>query len=137
MAYRTSAALILAEVDLANTDRVDAGLPPLTESAELDRIAAERAAQMAISGGSHYLPGHTTPAAAELLQAERVPFLWRGENIAWESGTPADEEAAFFNGWWMDSPEHRANILGTHFQRVGIGAVEIGGWVYIAEEFTD
>jgi uncharacterized protein YkwD len=129
--------LAAAEVGLLNDDRSVAGLPPLIESPALDQIAGERAAQMAAFGGSHYLPGHTTAAAVELLQAEGVNYLWHGENIAWASGLPADQVAAFFNTWWMDSPEHQANLLGAHYRHVGIGAVVSGGWIYIAEEFTD
>jgi uncharacterized protein YkwD len=126
-----------AEVGLLNDDRSVAGLPPLVESPALDQIAAERAAQMAAFGGSHYLPGHSTAAALELLQQEDVHYIWHGENIAWASGVPADQAAAFFNAWWMDSPEHQANILGTHYQQAGIGVVVSGSWIYIAEEFTD
>ena len=41
------------------------------------------------------------------------------ENIAWGSGSSASPENIFQS--WMDSPEHRENILDPDFREVGIG----------------
>jgi uncharacterized protein YkwD len=37
----------------------------------------------------------------------------------------------------MNSPEHRDNILGSHFRQVGFGAAIDGGKMYISAVFTD
>jgi uncharacterized protein YkwD len=73
----------------------------------------------------------------ELLRANGVSFSWYGENIIWESGQPAASIADHFNTWWMNSPEHRANILNTHYGHIGIGVVTSGSRVYMVEDFTN
>jgi uncharacterized protein YkwD len=130
--------LVGQELALVNADRRAAGLPALVESAALDRIATARAQDMAANGYfSHYRPGHSTLAVLELLRANGVSFSWYGENIIWESGQPAASIAAHFNTWWMNSPEHRANILNTHYAHIGIGVVTSGSRVYMVEDFTN
>jgi hypothetical protein len=125
------------ELDLLNADRGAAGLPPLHESPALDRVAAVRAAQLATSGLSHYLPGHQTSAMVELLAQAGIVYGWHGENIAWEAGMPTASVPAFFNDWWMGSADHRANILSPNYRQVGIGLYEQDGRVYMVEDFTD
>ena len=45
---------------------------------------------------------------------------WRaGESLAWGRGTRATPRAIVRA--WMDSPPHRANILGRRFRDLGIG----------------
>jgi uncharacterized protein YkwD len=129
--------LVAQEIALVNADRRAAGLPGLAESAALDRIAAARAQDMVTNSYfGHYRPGHTTLAVLELLRANGVPFSWYGENIIWESGQPAASVATHFNTWWMNSPEHRANILNTHYGHIGIGVAVSGSRVYMVEDFT-
>lgn len=130
--------LVAQELALVNADRRAAGLPALAESAALDRIATARAQDMATNGYfAHYRPGHTTLAVLELLRANGVAFSWYGENIIWESGQPAASVASHFNTWWMNSPEHRANILNTHYGHIGIGVAVSGSRVYMVEDFTN
>ena len=130
--------LVAQEVALLNADRRAAGLPALAESAALDHIATARAQDMAANGYfSHYRPGHSTLAVLELLRANAVSFSWYGENIIWESGQPAASVASHFNTWWMNSPEHRANILNTHYGHIGIGVAVSGSRVYMVEDFTN
>jgi uncharacterized protein YkwD len=127
-----------AEIALVNQDRAAAGLPPLRESAELDKIATARATDMAVNNYfSHYRPGDPTLAVLELLRADGVAFVWYGENIIWESGLPPDQVATYFNTWWMNSPEHRANILSTHYGQIGVGEALAGDRVIMVEDFTN
>jgi uncharacterized protein YkwD len=130
--------LVAQEIALLKADRRAAGLPALAESAALDRIATARAPDRAANGYfSHYRPGHSTLAVLELLRANGVSFSWYGENIIWESGQPAASIAGHFNSWWMNSPEHRANILNTHYGHIGIGVAVSGSRVYMVEDFTN
>lgn len=130
--------LVAQELALVNADRRAAGLPALAESAMLDRIATARAQDMVRNGYfGHYRPGHSTLAVLELLRAYRVSFTWYGENIIWESGQPAASIASHFNTWWMNSSEHRANILNTHYGHIGIGVVVSGSRVTMVEDFTN
>jgi uncharacterized protein YkwD len=133
-----SGGLVAQELALVNADRGAAGLPALSESAVLDRIAAARAQDMVTNGYfGHYRPGDSTLAVLELLRANGAAFSWYGENIIWESGQPAASIASHFNTWWMNSPEHKANILSAHYGHIGIGVVVSGARVYMVEDFTN
>ncbi|HEY8677296.1 MAG TPA: CAP domain-containing protein [Candidatus Dormibacteraeota bacterium] len=126
------------EIALVNQERGAAGLPALAESAALDRIATARGQDMATNGYfAHYRPGDSTLAVVELLRANGVGYSWAGENIIWESGQPAGSLATYFNTWWMNSPEHRANILNAHYGHIGVGMVTTGSRVYMVEDFTN
>ncbi len=126
-----------AVVALFNRDRAAAGQPPLTESLPLDAIASMRARQMATDGLTHVRPGRTVMAATELLQQNGVTYTWDGENIFWAGGPPFDDAISDAETWWMNSPEHRDNILGSHYRQVGIGTAIDGDKMYISAVFTD
>jgi uncharacterized protein YkwD len=129
---------VAQELALVNADRKAAGLPPLIESMALDQIATARAQDMVTNGYfGHYRPGDTTLAVLELLRAYQVPFVWYGENIIRSYGQPVESVASSFNTWWMNSPEHRANILSTRYRHIGIGVVISGSSVTMVEDFTD
>lgn len=126
------------EVALVNRERAAAGLPRLQETQALDLIAYSRARDMAVNGYfAHYRPGSSTPAVLELLRGYGVAFNWYGENIISESGQPAGSLATYFNTWWMNSPEHKANILSSHFGHIGVGVYVSGSRVYMVEDFTN
>jgi uncharacterized protein YkwD len=126
-----------AAVLLFNRDRAAAGLPRLTESPALDGIASIRAQQMVIDGLTHVRPGSQVFAATQLLKQSGVAYTWNGENIYWSGGPPFDDAISSAEGWWMTSPEHRDNILGSHFRHVGVGTAIDGGRIYISAVFTD
>lgn len=134
---RGSAGTSQTGVALINQDRATAGLPPLTESPALDAIASTRAQEMVTDGLTHVRPGRTVAAAAELLHQNGVTYIWDGENIYWAGGPPFDDALSDAEVWWMNSPEHRDNILGAHFRQVGIGTAIDGGKMYISAVFTD
>lgn len=124
-------------VALVNRDRVAAGLPPVSESQALDAIASTRAQQMVTDGLTHVRPGSTVMAATELLKQNGVAYTVDGENIYWMGGPPFDDALSSAEAWWMNSPVHRDNILGTHFRQVGVGTATDDGKIYVAEVFTD
>jgi uncharacterized protein YkwD len=126
-----------AGVALINRDRAATGLPPLTESPALDAIASARAQQMVQDGLTHVRPGATVMAVGDLLHQNGVTYIWNGENIYWAGGPPFDHAPADAEVWWMNSPEHRDNILSGHFRQVGFGTATDRGKMYIAVVFTD
>ena len=126
-----------AAVLLFNRDRAIAGLPPLTESQSLDAIASMRAQQMVTDGLTHVRPGTKVFAASELLKQSGLVYTWHGENIYWSGGPPFADAISSAEGWWMTSPEHRDNILSSHFRQVGVGTAIDGGKIYISAVFTD
>ena len=122
---------------LFNRERAAAGLPLLSESKMLDVVAATRAQQMTTDGLTHVRPGDTVMAVTQLLRQNGVTYTWDGENIFWSGGPPFDDALSSADTWWMNSPEHRDNILGPHFRQVGIGTAIDGGKMYISAVFTD
>lgn len=122
---------------LFNRERAGAGLPLLSESRMLDAIAATRAQQMTFDGLTHVRPGSTVMAVTQLLKENGVTYTWDGENIFWAGGPPFDDAVASAEAWWMNSPEHRDNILGPRFRQMGIGTAIDGGKMYISAVFTD
>jgi uncharacterized protein YkwD len=132
-----AAGLPQVAVALFNRDRTATGLPPLNESPMLDGIASTRAQQMVTDGLTHVRPGRTVMAVTELLHQNGVTYMWNGENIFWSGGPPFDDAISSADVWWMNSPEHRDNILGSHFRQVGIGTAIDGGKMYISAVFTD
>ncbi|MGW0503677.1 CAP domain-containing protein [Micromonospora sp. NPDC003241] len=55
---------------------------------------------------------------------DRVGYTWRtfGENVAWNQRTPAAVMDA-----WMNSADHRANILNCAFTEIGVGVASSNG----------
>jgi uncharacterized membrane protein required for colicin V production len=99
-----------------NRARVDAGLAPLAWSEPLAEVALLHARDMYLGGFfSHTSP--TTGGLAERLRAAAIPYRIAGENLAL-AATPSDVHRGL-----MESPGHRANILGEEYRRVGIAVV--------------
>jgi len=104
---------------LVNVDRAANGLGALSLNDELNTVAQSHAQDMADREYfSHVNLDGWTPW--QRMDYYGVEFGSAGENIAVGHDTPTDVEVA-----WMDSTGHRANILGTSFNEIGIGIVPI------------
>lgn len=109
-------------VALVNQARASNGLPPVTANWELSRVARYKSQDMADRGYfSHTSPTYGTPF--EMLKSFGISYRSAGENIAMGYSTPA----AVMKGW-MNSPGHRANILGASYTQIGIGYVANGNY---------
>jgi uncharacterized protein YkwD len=111
-----------ATLCLMNAERAARGLGRLQAEPLLGRVAANYARQMV--RGQFF--DHTSPAGSTMLARIRSTSYLRdvtswsvGENLAWGSGTLATPRAMVRA--WMQSAEHRANLLDRHFADVGIG----------------
>jgi|SRR5665213_1601017 len=115
---QTAAVVAATLVDLANADRSQNNLPTLTVSPQLQEAAQLKANDMAAKG---YF-AHESPDGHDpwywFTQAD-YDFSYAGENLAVYF---SDSDAV--NTAWMNSPEHRANILGVNFTQVGIATAE-------------
>lgn len=110
---------------LINIDRAGAGLAPLTWSPCLAAVALQNARRMAAQGYISHANGVYQDLACGLGNRS-------GENVGYTSGGIND---ALLNTMFMNSPEHRANIMGP-FHYVGTAwAVAPNGYAYIAVEF--
>lgn len=116
---------------LVNIERQKAGLAPLTLSTELSNVARIKSQDMA---NKNYF-SHTSPTYGdpfEMMRSFGIKFGYAGENIA--KGYKSAESV--MNGW-MNSSEHRANILNPNFKTVGVGYVNANGTTYWTQMFTD
>jgi uncharacterized protein YkwD len=57
-----------------------------------------------------------------MMSAYGVGYRSAGENIGWESG--GSSPAGYINGAFMNSPDHRANILASRYTEMGVGSDE-------------
>ena len=69
---------------------------------------------------------HTSPTGSTMLARIKATSYLRnvgswsvGENLAWGTGVLSSPRATVRA--WMQSPDHRANLLDRHFADVGIG----------------
>jgi uncharacterized protein YkwD len=119
-------------VELTNGARATAGSPALQASSALMRAAQLQAEQMATARQmAHTLPSAPYPTMEDRLNA--VGYRWQsaGENIAAGYATAAQAMSG-----WMDSPDHRANILNTNFTELGTGyAIDATGRPYYVQVF--
>ncbi|MCC6446223.1 MAG: CAP domain-containing protein [Armatimonadetes bacterium] len=126
--------------NIINQTRQANGLAPLARNATLDALAASFAQQIAAANQTNFDANHTGPdgkTAAQRMQGSGYnPVTW-GENIAWSTGSNAQEIV----NQWMNSPTHRANILKADFTETGIDiANNPGGGVFKywwVQEFGD
>lgn len=120
---------------LINAERQRAGLPELVWMSDVDRVAVDRAVDMATLGYfDHFNPAGV--GAEHLLRAYRIPHGILGENIA-RSTYPATQVVRNVHEAFMASPGHRANVLEARFHRVGIGAAVVDRTYYFAIVFVD
>lgn len=110
-----------ATLCLINAERGAAGLPPLRDNRKLDRAAKRHSHDMV---DRNYFD-HDAPWSPFERRIRRCGYLARaasydiGENIG--EATGADATPAAMVSAWMNSPEHRANILTADFRDSGIG----------------
>jgi len=122
------------EFSLVNQDRAANGVAPLSYSAALARVAQYRAQDMLNRNYfSHYDPSTGQLAFVQLLHLWGIPYSTAGENIAWST----NPSMAAINTMFMNSPDHRANILKAGYHRVGIGVASNGAKTMVVEVFSN
>jgi len=122
------------QFSLVNQDRAASGVAPLAYSASLARVAQYRAQDMLNRNYfSHYDPATGQLAFVGLLRLWGIPYTTAGENIAWST----NPSMAAINTMFMNSPEHRANILKAAYHRVGLGVATNGAKTMVVEVFSN
>jgi uncharacterized protein YkwD len=123
-----------AEFALVNQDRAANGVGALSFSGTLARVAQYRAQDMLNRNYfSHYDPSTGQLAFLELFHMWGIGYSTAGENIAWST----NPSMAQFNNMFMNSPEHRANILNGAYHRMGIGVASNGSKTMVVEVFSN
>ena len=118
-------------IALVNKKRVAHGCKPLRTNAAITRAARKHTKKMANANTlSHQLPGE--PALGRrLTNAGYKHWTLVGENIAYGYPTPKSVVRG-----WMNSPDHRRNILKCRFQDTGVGYATTGaGVAYWTQDF--
>jgi len=120
-----------AMVEAVNVERAKAGLKPLKVDDKIRKVARDYSIDMAKNGYfSHESLSGQSPF--DRLRAGGVIFRTAGENI----GLAPTYELAQIG--FMNSPEHRANILDPNFRHIGIGIIDVGAYGrMITQDFTD
>jgi uncharacterized protein YkwD len=111
---------------LINQDRARSGLGPLTWSSCLANVARSNAARIAAQGSLSHTNGPSLDLNCGLGHQA-------GENIGYWSLGINDSQ---LNTMFMNSPEHRANILGPYHYVASVWVVASNGYGYIAVEFS-
>jgi len=119
---------------LTNQDRTSNGVHSLSFSGTLQNIgesAPYNCLGVHVSGRSfdmitrNYF-AHPILGCGEyvfsMMQAYGVRYRSAGENIGWEAG--ASSPAGYINVAFMNSPDHRANILDSNYTELGVGSDE-------------
>jgi uncharacterized protein YkwD len=110
---------------LINSDRASAGLGSLTWNSCLYNVAVSNANRMAAQGYISHTNGPNVDLACGLGHQA-------GENVGWWSGGVNDAQ---LNTMFMNSPDHRANIMGPYHYVATAWVVASNGYAYIAVEF--
>ena len=109
-------------IRLVNEIRAQNGLSPLKADWQLSRVARFKSQDMKDKKYfSHQSPTYGSPF--EMIKNFGISFKAAGENIAYGYKTPQ----AVVNSW-MNSSGHRANILNSTYNKIGVGYVESGNY---------
>lgn len=118
-----AASLESAVLQAMNVVRVAHGVAPLKASAPLAGAAAAHSRQMAEAG---YFAHESADGSAFWKRVARYypsrgfRYWSVGENLLWAS---PDIDAAGAIELWLESPEHRKNMLDPRWREVGVSAV--------------
>ena len=112
-----------------NRERAANGLPPLKWDEALANAARQHAELMAEQKslshgflGELSLPSRATRAGAR--------FSWLSENVA------AGPNPENISAQWMQSPNHRANLLDADMDTIGAGVAERNGVIFAVADFS-
>lgn len=113
---------------IVNRERAANGLGMLKYSDKLSEAAVVRAGEIQ-SYFSHTRPNGTSCFTA--LAESGIRYRYAGENIAYGQRNPEEVMKA-----WMNSSGHRANILSTKVDYIGIGVTYRNGVYYWSQFFA-
>ena len=125
---------------LINAERARAGAGPLRVDTTLNAIAQARSQDMiARHYFSHHIPGGGM--VFDILDRDHVPYEMAGENIALNNYIdfyPMAQTVRQTNTDFMNSPDHRANLLEPKYTELGLGMAfeKSSGKLVVTEVFV-
>jgi len=116
--------------DIVNQRRAEAGLAPLKMNWEVSRVARYKSQDMIDKKYfAHQSP--TYGSAFNMMENFGIKFTAAGENIAYGQKTPEEVMTS-----WMNSAGHKANILSSAYNQIGVGAAKASnGTLYWTQMF--
>ncbi len=107
-------------VEATNRERVAAGLPPLSTNTKLSASAEMKVDDMI---ARQYFEHSSPPGegVSDLATKSGYQYVILGENLALGNFTSSADIVEA----WMNSPGHKANILNTRYQEIGV-SVKVG-----------
>jgi uncharacterized protein YkwD len=129
LAQASAAAAERRLFELANQERRAQGLPALKWDGALASAARRHAEEMARQNlVAHNLPGE--PSLPSRATKTGARYGWLSENVTQSSSATAA------HAQFMKSPNHKANILDSDMDSVGIGVVERHGKLFVVQDFS-
>jgi uncharacterized protein YkwD len=108
---------------LLNEARRDRGLRGLLHSSHLDRAAQLRAAAIRRCADFSHTPCGRSFGSAYNTAGYSIATHSVAENLAWGTGSFATATATL--GSWLSSSEHRHNLLGRSWRKIGVAVVVV------------
>jgi uncharacterized protein YkwD len=116
-----------AILDATNASRGAAGLAPLRWDPELWCLANEWSKVMGDSNDMHH-----RDLTAAINSPGYAAYVTLGENVL---EGPVDVSAGTMHDAWMNSPEHRANILAQGYSSFAVATYVANGQLWATENF--
>jgi len=106
-----------------NEERIKKGLAPLEASSALAFLARGQSRNMCLVGRLMHESDRFPPGWKKFEQRlKQAGITSGGENIAYQTATKRPEKwARLVIQGWMNSPEHRKNILNPSYRYLGVG----------------
>jgi uncharacterized YkwD family protein/spore coat assembly protein SafA len=117
-------------IRLVNNERVKRGLSALTPNNEISQLTRIKSEDFITNNYfSHTSPTYGSPF--DMLRSSGIRFTAAGENIA-----KGQRTASEVMNFWMNSSGHRANILNSNYNQIGVGvARDRDGTIYWTQIF--
>ena len=116
-------------VRLVNIERAKIGEEPLSGGNSKLNAAAQKRAEELAAKFSHTRPDESS--CFTVLPEFGVTYSYSGENIA---GGHMNPDEVMYDDGWMDSAGHKANILNSNYNKIGVGVYNHNGmllWVQL------
>jgi len=115
--------------EATNRERTAHGVPALRWNEALAAAARNHANRMAQQDAlSHQFPGE--PSLPSRVRQTGARFVWLSENVA------LGPNPSFIHTEFVQSPQHRANLLDADMNEIGIGLVARNGRWFAVEDFS-
>ena len=118
-------ALDVSVLQGVNDVRAENGVPPLRLSVSLSRAAAAHTREMVAAGyfGHESSDGSPFWKRVKRFYGSNGFARWSvGENLVWGSPVLSSDDAVES---WLESPEHRANLLSSSWREIGLAAAHV------------